>query len=214
MHHSRRAQNPQSWEPKVSLAGLPNFKLSPAGEIGSRFIQLGLRDYHAAAGHVWRLPYGRNSERANFALVLEENLGTCSTKHALLAQLAHEHAQPVFLVLGIYEMDENNTPGVGAALQRYGLASVPEAHCYLLHETTRLDLTHHSKYGLPAAEMLWEEKIEPHQIGAHKVNVHRDFLRAWAAQRRLDFEHVWRAREACIAALARRDTAQRAGFSL
>ena len=197
----------------MSLAGLPNFRLSPAGEIGSRFIQLGLRDYHAAAGHVWRLPYGRNSERTNFALVLEENLGTCSTKHALLAELAHEHAEQVFLMLGIYEMDVNNTPGVGAALQRYGLASVPEAHCYLFHESTRLDLTHPSKYCLPAAEMLLEERIEPHQIGTHKVNVHRDFLRAWAAQRRLDFEHAWRAREACISALAGRDTAQRIGFS-
>ncbi len=187
--------------------------MSLAGEIGSRFIQLGLRDYHAAAGHVWRLPYGRNSERTNFALVLEENLGTCSTKHALLAGLAHEHAEQVFLMLGIYEMDVNNTPGVGATLQRYGLASVPEAHCYLFHESTRLDLTHPSKYCLPAAEMLLEERIEPHQIGAHKVNVHRDFLRAWAAQRRLDFEHAWRAREACISTLAGRDTAQRIGFS-
>ena len=213
MRHGRQAQYPRSWEPKMSLAGLPNFRLSPAGEIGSRFIRLGLRDYHAAAGHVWRLPYGRNSERTNFALVLEEKRGTCSTKHALLAELAHEHAQPVFLVLGIYEMDENNTPGVGAALQRYGLASVPEAHCYLLHESTSLDLTHDSKYRLPAAEMLWEERIEPHQIGAHKMKVHRDFLKDWATHRRLDFEHVWRAREACIGALAGRDTAQRSGFS-
>ncbi|MEO8071760.1 MAG: hypothetical protein ABI686_00790 [Acidobacteriota bacterium] len=56
------------------------------------------------------MPYGRNSNRADFNLVLKENRGMCATKHALLAALAAEHNQPVFLTLGIYEMNEGNTP--------------------------------------------------------------------------------------------------------
>jgi hypothetical protein len=42
-----------------------------------------------------------------------EGRGTCSTKHALLAELATEQRLPVALVLGIYLMNERNTPSGG-----------------------------------------------------------------------------------------------------
>ncbi len=48
---------------------------------------------------------------------------------------------PVALVLGVYEMDGANTPGVAAVLRDHGLRCVPEAHCYLAHEGARVDLT-------------------------------------------------------------------------
>jgi hypothetical protein len=55
------------------------------------------------------LPYGRNSDHSDWRLVLGEGRGTCSTKHALLADLARENRRHVALMLGIYEMDEDNT---------------------------------------------------------------------------------------------------------
>jgi hypothetical protein len=125
----------------MGVERLPDFSLDAFGEVGRRFAALGITGYRDAARYVLRLPYGRTSDRSDWRLVLEERCGTCSTKHALLTELARENDRPVSLVLGIYEMDETNTPGVGPVLQRYGLRCVPEAHCHLVYEGTRVDLT-------------------------------------------------------------------------
>jgi hypothetical protein len=66
------------------------------------------------------LPYGRNSDRSDWRLVLGEGRGTCSAKHALLADLARENRRHVALVLGIYEMDEDDTQEIGTVLDRNG----------------------------------------------------------------------------------------------
>jgi hypothetical protein len=147
------------------------------------------------------LPYGRNSDRSDWRLVLNEGRGTCSTKHALLAELARENGRRVALVLGIYEMDGANTPGVGAVLKTSGLSRVPEAHCYLAHEGVRVDLTRQGAEG-QIQRFLHEEEIEPCQIGEYKVEAHERSVRRWAGERGLDPGHVWRVREECIAALA------------
>ena len=157
-------------------------------------------DFRLAADYVRDLPYGRNSDRSDWGLVLAESRGTCSTKHALLAALAREHDAEVELRLGVYLMDGTNTPGVAGVLDTHGLAGLPEAHCYLAYRGGRVDVT-----GAGAAtveEFLYEESIEPDQIGAYKVHMHQQFLRAWAAERRLDPERVWLVREECIGALS------------
>jgi hypothetical protein len=188
----------------IPLLALPGFPLSEHEPLAQGFLALGLRSFVDAARYVWQLPYGRNSDRADFRLVLPEGRGTCSTKHALLAALARAHGQPVKLTLGIYEMHERNTPGVGAVLEREGLSGIPEAHCYLVVNQRRVDLTR----DVPAAGstaavacFFTEEEIEPEDIGAPKEEKHRAFIRDWAARRGLDAEWIWRVREACIAAL-------------
>ncbi len=181
---------------------LPDFPLEPAHPLAEAFLACGLADYHAAAHYVWGLPYGRTRPRADYRQVLDERRGTCSTKHALLAALAREHTRPVALWLGIYTMDESNTPGAGAALGQFGLASVPEAHCYLIHQGHRVDLTHARDTTSPTFSFFLEERIEPEDIGAYKTAQHQTFLREWAANHALDYAHVWRAREHCIAALS------------
>ena len=186
----------------MGTEGLPSFAFDAGRPLGRRFAALGIGDFREAAGHVRSLPYGRTSDRSDWRLVLEEGRGTCSTKHALLAELARENAHPVSLVLGVYEMDEANTPGVGAVLEEHGLPSVPEAHCYLAHEGKRVDVTREAEAAEPIANFLHEEKIEPRQIGGYKVEAHRGFVRRWAEERGLDPEEVWRVREECIAALA------------
>jgi hypothetical protein len=105
-------------------------------------------------------------------------------------------------------MHERNTPGVGAVLTQYGLASLPEAHCYLMYAGRRIDVTRCVEVPTePITEWLYEESIIPEQIGDYKVTLHRHFMQCWvnanAEQvRGLSFEDVWRIREACIAALA------------
>jgi hypothetical protein len=147
------------------------------------------------------LPYGRNSDHSDWRLVLGEGRGTCSTKHALLADLARENRRHVALVLGIYEMDEDNTQEIGTVLDRNGLPCVPEAHCYLAHEGARVDLTREAGGTEQIQGFLQEEEIEPRQIGEYKVEAHWGFVRRWATERGLDSGHVWRVREECIAVL-------------
>jgi len=185
----------------MGVERLPDFALDASGEVGSRFAALGITGYRDAACYVLGLPYGRNSDRSDWRLVLEETCGTCSTKHALLTELAHENDRPVSLVLGIYEMDEINTPGVSPVLQRYGLRCVPESHCRLVYEGTSVDLTRDVLGERPIEDLLYEEEITPQQIGRYKVDKHRAFVRRWAAERGVGFEHIWRVRELCIAAL-------------
>src|SRR5277367_627326 len=109
-----------------SWKALDAVALEPFGEISSAFIEAGILDYRAAARFISRLPYGRNAIVNDPLIVMRERRGTCSTKHAVLRRLAIEQALDVALVLGIYNMHERNTPGVGPILKKYGLSSLPE----------------------------------------------------------------------------------------
>jgi hypothetical protein len=191
----------QSWN------ALPDFTLKPAGPLSAAIMARGVGDFRAAGRCLQKLPYGRTIDRADFSAVLREGKGTCSTKHAFLAALAREQEFDILLMLGIYEMNERNTPGVGAVFQRYGVAALPEAHCYLMYEGLRIDVT---RPGDPSAKtvikFLREESIAPEQIGEQKVSRHRQFMRDWIAENshqagRRSFEDLWRIREECITAL-------------
>jgi len=176
----------RSWD------ALPVKKLAASGEVSAQFIALGTNDFRSTARYVHQLPYGRNADRADFRLVLRERRGTCSTKHALLAALAIEQQLPVRLTLGIYEMDERNTPGV-------------EAHCYLTYDGLRIDVTREVASPKESiARFLHEETITPPQIGAYKVALHQAWMREWVARAMpdRDWESVWKIREQCIAALS------------
>jgi hypothetical protein len=188
----------------MSVERLPDFALDDGRPLGREFAALGLGSYREAARYVRSLPYGRNTDRSDWRLVLKEGRGACSTKHALLAELARENGRHVALMLGIYEMCEDNTPGIGAVLERHGLPCIPDAHCYLAHEGTRVDLTREVEGTEYIERFLHEEEIYPRQIGEYKVRAHRGFVRRWAMERGRNPERVWRVRERCIAALERR----------
>ncbi len=122
-----------------------------------------------------------------------------------MAALAAEHDVLVQLMLGIYEMSDRNTPGVGSVLSKYGLSYIPEAHCYLGYQGERLDVTGVPAGAEPITRFLHEEPITTDQIGAYKTDLHKRVLTAWiptvAALRGYGLERVWRIREECIAAL-------------
>lgn len=189
------------------IARLPDFAIvaaTPAARIARGH---GCLTFQAAARHVWHLPYGRNSDRANPLLAFAERRGTCSTKHAFLAALARDHGQPLDLMLGIYLMDGRNTPRIAPVLDRAGLAAIPEAHCYLRAAGARIDLTHPPGClpGAPVTEFLAEEVIEPEQIGEYKTAYHRRFLAAWEGRfngTEQSVDELWAIREACIRALS------------
>lgn len=186
---------------------LPNVPLRPVGQITAELITCSIINFRVAGRYLHHLLYGRNSDRSDFRLVLLEGRGTCSTKHALLAELAREQNLPIVLTLGIYEMHERNTPGVGIVLNRYGLPYIPEAHCYLRYDGTRIDITRSSAEPTdPIDQFLYEEAIVPAQIGDYKIQLHQRFLRRWMADTDVAKDHsfaeIWKIREECIAALA------------
>jgi hypothetical protein len=101
-------------------------------------------------------------------------------------------------------MNEQNTPGIGSVLEKYGLSYLPEAHCYLEYEGMRVDVTSSGvDPSQPIERFLYEEPISPDQIVSYKVELHQRFIREWigTAGNRA-WEEVWRIREECIAALS------------
>jgi hypothetical protein len=114
-------------------------------------------------------------------IVMRENRGTCSTKHALRRRLAKEQELDVLLVLGIYEMNGKNTPGTGPILEQFGLTYLPEAHCYLRFRGKRIDVTRDVSCAPvePISHFLHEEIIDAEQIGEYKATLHRQFLWEW-----------------------------------
>jgi hypothetical protein len=172
------------------------------GPISTMFWARGSRTFADAARLVWHLPYDRNIARTDPSLVLTEGKGTCSSKHALLHLLACEQGLPIALMLGFYEMNEDNTPGVGAVLATNGLRSIPEAHCLLHHDGRDIDLTMPPGTA-PAAPktFLYREVISAQQVALYKVERHRSFLQGWIDRLptpRLTLDEAWAIREACI----------------
>jgi hypothetical protein len=108
-----------------------HFLVHPTGALCDDVLALGMSSYDQPARYVHSLPYGRTSDPSDPKTVLTEKRGTCSSKHQLLTAVAREcsHSE-VQLTVGIYEMSEENTPGVGAVLDAALVPSIPEAHCY------------------------------------------------------------------------------------
>ncbi|MBK7790721.1 MAG: hypothetical protein IPJ54_19665 [Saprospiraceae bacterium] len=152
------------------------------------------------------MPYGRIKDRTRIDGVLNEGMGSCSTKHALLKQIADENQiEGVELILGLFKMNAKNTPQVGNVLAENGLNYIPEAHCYLRINGQRVDAT---KEGFDinhfTNDILTEMVINVEQIGDYKVVMHKNFLKKWLAKQSLPMtaDQLWEIREKCIKKLS------------
>jgi hypothetical protein len=161
-------------------------------------------DLRRSHDHVWQLPYGRVDVAGDPGIVVARGRGTCTSKHRLLAQVAHECGHDeIGMMVGIYLMSEANTPGVGTVLTAEGLECIPEAHCYLSCDGERLDVTRPVQGGIcPFASLQQEYRVDPMTVHLTKVPMHQRFLQQWAATTGRSPAELWRIREACIAALS------------
>jgi hypothetical protein len=193
---------------RYSWDALPDVALHPAGPVTTAFIGQGVADMRAAGRLLLELPYGRTSgDRGDYLAVLQQGRGTCSSKHALLAALAIEQGVDLALIIGVYEMSGASNPKLRAVLDRAGLDYVPEAHCYVMWEDKRIDLTMLRDTPMQPLRFLHEERIVPAQIRDYKPELHQRFMRDWVRSnpkdaRGLTFEQAWQVREDCIAALS------------
>ena len=181
----------------------PNSKLDPNKIISQTFLDLDINTFQKACDYVWKLPYGRNSDRSNWKLVLSEQKGTCSTKHALLKSLADEIHIDVDLVVAIYSMNEKNTPGVEEVLKKHDLSYVDEAHCFLVYQNIyKIDLTRHN---IPAEQKILffsEQKIIlPDDIGDTKIEFHKNYIKKRFGKQ---YDFYWSVREECIKVLGKK----------
>ena len=120
---------------------------------------------------VKNIPYGRNANRYDFTLVRSENKGTCSSKHAFLKDFADKNEiKNVKLYIGIFKMNEVNTPKLGDLLSKNNIKYIPEAHCYLKINQIPVDATtSDSFYDKIKHDILEEIEIIPNQVSDFKV---------------------------------------------
>lgn len=154
---------------------------------------------------VKQIPYGRNTNRSNFSLVITEKKGSCSSKHAYLKEFANKHAIPnVQLIIGIYKMTESNTK-IGTILSNHAIDYLPEAHCYLKIDGTVIDATTiNSNFEAIKDVILEEIEIEPYQVGEFKIDYHQAYIKKWIIEKNIPFvfDEIWSIREKCIEHLA------------
>jgi hypothetical protein len=154
---------------------------------------------------VKQIPYGRNENREDFSLVISENKGTCSSKHAYLKDFANKNNIPnVQLFIGIYKMNEQNT-NIGKILSEHKIDFIPEAHCYLKMDGETVDVTSKdANFDKIKADLIHEIEIEPYQVADFKVNYHQNFIRNWLieTQSKFTFDEIWKIREKCIQKLS------------
>ena len=155
---------------------------------------------------VKNIPYGRNANRYDFSLVLSENKGTCSSKHAFLKDFADKNEiENVKLYIGIFKMNETNTPKLGDLLSNNKIKYIPEAHCYLKINQVPVDVTTvDSFYDKIKQDIVEEIEITPNQVSDFKVTYHKAFLKKWIKETNQNntFEEIWRIREQCISKLS------------
>jgi hypothetical protein len=188
-----------------------SFPIHAAGALSQAVLGRGLADFIQLAEFVESLPYGRTTSTVDPLAVLRESCGTCSSKHHLLAAVAHEcgHVE-VQLTVGLYKMSADNTPGVGAVLRAASLPHVPEAHCYLTVAGERYDFTGLSQgSSSPFDSLLAEHFVSPAELWKTKIRIHKQVIASWSASVSVSAAAAWATREACIAALAANDSIER-----
>lgn len=153
-----------------------------------------------------KLPYGRNSDRNNIDLVLIENKGTCSSKHALIKKYEDFFSvSDIKLILCIFKMNGINTPKIKEILNKYNIEYIPEAHTYLKINSIDYDLTFPNSNKLLVKDyILFEKEISYEYIKEDKVNFHKNYLKNWIKSNKINFyfEEIWEIREECIAKLS------------
>ncbi len=177
-------------------------KLNAKDTFTQQLRDLSISNWSQLIAYIQQLPYGRTSNRTDLSLVITEQKGTCSSKHALLKKVADlNEIKGIDLVIGIYKMSETNTPGIGNELSQNGLSYIPEAHCYLKVDGKPTDYTAtDASFEKIQGDILEEIAITPEQITQFKVDYHQAYLRSWLEtnEHHRTFEEVWKIREQCI----------------
>jgi hypothetical protein len=150
---------------------LPNADIHPQGIVSRAFLELKIATFRHAAEYVHQLPYGENSHSEDSMILLNEGLGTCVTKHGLIARLAEELGLLVFRCEGFYELNDEIVTGVNAILKEYGLPYIPRTHCFLSCDRGYVDLTEGNCTG---KNQLIEKYLDIYRVNPEQTQSERD----------------------------------------
>jgi hypothetical protein len=144
-----------------NLNVFPEKVIIGTGSVSQAALALGIRSFLDACRYVHSLPYGYNSDRDDLMILFKEKMGTCTTKHAVVATLAAELGLPVTRGVGVYAMTEAIVTGTGKILAEYSLPYVPMIHCFLEYGNYRVDLTEGNRNGKnrPINDFLYTDRV-------------------------------------------------------
>lgn len=185
------------------MNAIPDFPITAQGIYSTAFRRKNIYQFKDACNFVAELNYRRNVDKTDPLTVLNELQGTCSSKHVLLKRLSDEnlHAE-LKLYVGIFEMNENNTPILSNVFKANRLSAVPEAHCYLKYKKLRFDFTGNAAIKLDIEnEILEEHEINPDEIYNRKLVIHKMFIKQWLLSNNMNHlndQQLWEIRELCI----------------
>jgi hypothetical protein len=180
----------------------PERDISTDGPISAEFNALNIRSFQEACRYVHELPYGYNADRDDLMILFKEKMGTCSTKHAVIATLAAELGLPITRGVGIYAMTEAMVTGAKKILAEYRLPYVPMIHCFLEYGESRVDLTQGNRNGKnrPIDDFLFTAQVEATISARDEYLIYRKALSEVILKRDelkgIDLKRVLHAREA------------------
>jgi len=120
---------------------LSDFKIRLKGPISKKFIELGIKSFKEACMYVHNSKYGYNSNYDDKMIFFKEKMGSCTMKHATIAELAEELRIPMYKYIGVYKFTEEITTGAGEILKKYNVPYAPMVHCFLVYKEFQFDLT-------------------------------------------------------------------------
>lgn len=139
----------------------PDKAITTDSTISKTFFDLGITGFREACRYVHELPYGYNSNRDDLMILFKENMGSCTTKHAVIATLAAELEIAINKSIGIYAMNDDLVTGTRNILETYNLPYLPMVHCFIEFGSHRVDLSEGNRNGKngPINEFLYTEKV-------------------------------------------------------
>ena len=181
--------------------------IAGGGPIATVFLENEIKTFQQACRFVHELPYGYNADRDDPMSLFKEKMGTCTTKHAVIALLARELGVPVEKQVGIYAMTEAIVTGTDQVLAQFDLPYVPMVHCFLAGGRHRVDLTEGNANGKkqPLNDFLYTQAVTPAITAKEEYLIYRQALKEQILKRP-EFEgreitQVLKAREQGLALL-------------
>lgn len=156
----------------------PNRAITNSGVISNHFLSCRIKNFLDACLYVQELPYGYNSDRDDLMILFKEKMGSCTTKHAVIATLALELSLPINKLIGIYPMTESIVTGTKKILDKYDLPYVPMVHCFLQYGNRWVDLTEGNQNGKNQSiqRFFYTERVQPNISAKQEYLLYRRAL--------------------------------------
>ncbi|MFX1236449.1 MAG: hypothetical protein ACFFAS_12080 [Promethearchaeota archaeon] len=146
-----------------SYDNLPNGEITPSGPISDKFLELNIKTFKEACNFVNQMKYGYNTDKDDKMILFKEKMGTCTTKHGVIAALAEELQIPLYKNVGVYKFTEEISTGAGKIANKYGIPYIPLTHCFLVYKNYKFDLTEGNDNGKKTSieEFIHAEEVMP-----------------------------------------------------